>query len=321
VSILVLATALCYAQTPASGQAAAPTDAASEVPASGAGGPGASGSPADGTASVDQPVDPDEPVSIEGPKLVDLGKGLSIDLPAEYALFEQGEAKKMAERMGNFGNEELLAMVFKGGDWILTVEYYDEGYISDKDAAELDAKALLQSYKDGTEAANEERIKRGFGALHVEGWSQEPVYDKAAHLLTWGLIGKGDNGSSINHFTRLLGRKGYASIDLIASPEGMETAKTEAASVLSATTFKEGLRYEDFDPKSDKVAEYGLAALVLGGAGAVAAKSGLIAKLFALLLAGKKVIALALAGAVTAIKRFFGVKTDPPKAQGGEGKS
>ena len=59
------------------------------------------------------------------------------------------------------------------------------------------------------------------------------------------------------------------------------------ADVIAFTNFNEGNRYEDFDPELDKVAAYGIGALV---AGKVAAKAGLFKGLFALLLAGKKFI-------------------------------
>ena len=44
--------------------------------------------------------------------------------------------------------------------------------------------------------------------------------------------------------------------------------------ILAAVDFNPGYRYADFDPKSDKMAEYGLAALVAGTATAAAVKLG-----------------------------------------------
>jgi uncharacterized membrane-anchored protein len=70
------------------------------------------------------------------------------------------------------------------------------------------------------------------------------------------------------------------------------------AQVISMVEFNSGNRYADFTPGTDKVAEYGLAALVLEG---VAAKVGLFKGLIALLLAGKKFIILA----VVAVGGFF----------------
>jgi uncharacterized membrane-anchored protein len=65
--------------------------------------------------------------------------------------------------------------------------------------------------------------------------------------------------------------------------------------VTSFTNFTAGNRYADFNGSTDKVAEYGIAALVAGG---VAAKLGFFGKLLALLLAFKKLIVLGVAAAV-----------------------
>jgi uncharacterized membrane-anchored protein len=72
--------------------------------------------------------------------------------------------------------------------------------------------------------------------------------------------------------------------------------------VLAFTEFNQGHRYADFNSSSDKVAAYGLAALVAGG---VAAKMGLFAKLGVLLLSLKKFLVLLLAGAAALIGKLF----------------
>jgi uncharacterized membrane-anchored protein len=79
--------------------------------------------------------------------------------------------------------------------------------------------------------------------------------------------------------------------------------------VTAFTNFTAGNRYADFNDKTDKVAEYGIAALVAGG---VAAKLGLFAKLAALLLAFKKLVIVAVAAVGSAIWKFFKRK---PKAE------
>jgi uncharacterized membrane-anchored protein len=96
-------------------------------------------------------------------------------------------------------------------------------------------------------------------------------------------------------------------------PETIEASKVDGLALLRATTFKPGARYEDFDKKSDKVAEYGLAALVLGGAGAAAlklAKVGLLAKfggkLIAILIAAKKLVVVFFVGVGAWLKKVFG---------------
>jgi uncharacterized membrane-anchored protein len=82
--------------------------------------------------------------------------------------------------------------------------------------------------------------------------------------------------------------------------------KQEMNDVLSFSNFNEGHRYEDFNASTDKVATYGLAALV---GGAVAAKTGFFAKLVALLVAGKKFIIIGLLAIGGIIGKMFGRKS------------
>jgi len=93
------------------------------------------------------------------------------------------------------------------------------------------------------------------------------------------------------------------------------TFRGVALTLLDATTFAKGQRYEDFDSKKDKVAEYGLAGLIAGGAGLAAlklAKIGLIAKfwnvILAALIAAKKALFVGLAALGAWVKRLLGGK-------------
>jgi uncharacterized membrane-anchored protein len=66
--------------------------------------------------------------------------------------------------------------------------------------------------------------------------------------------------------------------------------------------FKEGSRYADFDPKVDKVAAYGIAALVAGG---IAAKFGLFKLLWIGLLAAKKFVIIGAIAVAAFVKKLF----------------
>ena len=130
----------------------------------------------------------------------------------------------------------------------------------------------------------------------------------------------------MNFNTRILGRRGYVSLNLVTAPESLATYKGNATTLLAATHFNTGARYEDFNEKTDKVAEYGLAGLILAGAGLGAAKLvkiGLIAKfwkvLLALLIAGKKAIVVAVLAIGAGLKKLFGGKArdeQTPSASG-----
>jgi uncharacterized membrane-anchored protein len=248
-----------------------------------------------------------------GPKGVALGHELKVDLPAGYAYLPPGPAAKLLEKNGGFYNENLLGLIASTDpkeEWFVVARFEDSGFI--KDDEKIDADELLTALKDGANEANEERQKRGFKPLTVDGWSEPPRYEAAQHHLVWALIVSDPDGKSVNLNTRVLGRKGYVSLNLVTDPSLLAQYRGHAQKLLSVTSFDAGARYEDFNEKTDKVAEYGLAGLVLAGAGLGAAKLvklGLLAKfskvLIGLLIAGKKVIVFAVIGLVALIKKLL----------------
>ena len=60
---------------------------------------------------------------------------------------------------------------------------------------------------------------------------------------------------------------------LVASNEDLDAATAEFKKVLTGFEYQSGQRYADVQ-EGDKIAEYGLAALIAGGAAAVATKKG-----------------------------------------------
>jgi uncharacterized membrane-anchored protein len=186
--------------------------------------------------------------------------------------------------------------------------YEAEGYVKDDETP--NAKEILESFQENLPELNKERTEKGFSPLTLGGWHDEPAYDRTNHRLVWALNVSSSNGDSVNYNTRVLGRRGYLSMNLITSPELLNADKAHAVALLEGTRFNAGATYADF-ASGDKVAEYGLAGLVLGGAGLGAAvKLGLFAKLgkglIAALLVGKKFIVIGLAGLAALLKRLFG---------------
>ena len=253
-----------------------------------------------------------------GPKPLDLGHGVKLDLPEGNAFLAQPDAGKLMEKMGNLHNDDMLGLVVSTNDadeYLVTINYEDTGHIKDDES--LDSKELLESIREGEEEYNEERKKLGFNAIHAAGWDEEPHYDKQRHELIWGLLVESSDGGSINYNTRILGRTGFVSLNLLTDKQHLAQYKPAGALLLSKTTFEAGKRYQDFDSSTDKVAEYGLTGLVLGGAGlglAKVAKIGLLAKfgkgLIALLIAGKKVIVGGAIALGAALKSLFKKKKD-----------
>ncbi|HEX2870651.1 MAG TPA: DUF2167 domain-containing protein [Polyangiaceae bacterium] len=248
-----------------------------------------------------------------GPKPLDLGHGIKLDLPEGFAFLGKPEAGQLMEKMGNLHNEDMLGLVVsqdETAEFVVTIDYEDTGHI--KDDEELDAKELLESIQEGEDDYNAERKKLGFSAIHAAGWDESPHYDKQQHQLIWGLIVESPEGGSINYNTRILGRTGFVSLNLLTDKQHLAQYKPAGALLLSKTRFEDGKRYSDFNASTDKVAEYGLTGLVLGGAGlglAKAAKIGLLAKfgkvLIGLLIAGKKVIVVGVLALGAALRSLF----------------
>jgi uncharacterized membrane-anchored protein len=274
------------------------------------------------TADVDEETSPADSPANEvpkgfqaGPRTVDLGHDLELALPESHVYVEPWKAKEILEQAGNFHNDDVIGIVLPKADenWWVVVSYEDPGYV--KDDEKIDAKELLESMQEGQDEVNKERVAKGFPALRLDGWSTPPAYDRGKHHLVWGLLVASDKGKSVNYSTRILGRRGYVALNLVTSPEEAESHRPQVSALLDATTFKQGARYQDFDSKIDKVAEFGLTGLILGGAGFAAlkfAKVGFLAKagklLIGLLVAGKKLVVVALAGIAALFKKLLGRK-------------
>ena len=206
-----------------------------------------------------------------------------LQLPAGYNWVPLPAARQVMESLGNRVDDSFVGLVFpaRGGGWLASVRFIKEGYIKDDDAKEWNAEDLLKSLKEGTEAGNEDRAKRGITPMEVIGWAQAPSYDAADHRLVWSALtrDKGDSGGDqgVNYNTYALGRDGYLSLNLVTAASELEKYKPDALKLLGATQYDDGKKYADFNGSTDKVAAYGLAALV---AGAAAKKLGLLAIAF-----------------------------------------
>ncbi|MNP19403.1 hypothetical protein D3C76_1119270 [compost metagenome] len=168
--------------------------------------------------------------------------------------------------------------------WVVFFDYDDVGHIADDEKNDIDADALLKSYKEGTKAANEETTEENH--LFVDGWDIPPTYDEDIHSLKWSLLAHDINNETlINYNVRILTKEGYISAILVTDPAHMEADRQSFENiVLSNFTVNPGEQYTDFDESTDKLAKMGLSGLIVGGAGVVVAKKvGLLALLVVLL--------------------------------------
>lgn len=271
-----------------------------------------------GAAAADTAAEPSAPAfrsGIAGPATVPLGKEGSLALPAGYLYIGAEESAELMKRMGNTTGPTLRGMVIgndegHGGNWFAVIDYIDSGHLPEDDADTWKADDLLDSLREGTEASNEQRKEQGISEIELDGWIESPAYDKSTHRLVYSLGGhdKGapiDNNSVVNYNTYQLGREGYFMLNLVTDRGSIEGQKPFARELLAATRFASGQRYEDFNEKTDHVAEYGLAALV---AGVAAKKLGLLAMAGLFLAKAWKVIAVGVVAAGAGAKKFLGRK-------------
>ena len=193
----------------------------------------------------------------------------------------------------------------------MVIRFEDSGYIKDDEAEKIDYAKMLKEMQGSEKEINDERQKEGYPAIHIVGWAASPRYDRPTHKLYWAkeIQFSGEKEHTLNYNIRALGRRGVLILNVISGMNQFDTIDKSIPDILAMVDFKEGHRYADFNPSIDKVAGYGIAALVAGG---IAAKTGLLKLIWVGLLAGKKFIIIGALAAWAAVKKFFGFKEKPP---------
>lgn len=204
---------------------------------------------------------------VKGPATVTLLDGLArLEVPADYLFLNRDDAIHVLKRAGNptDGTEiGLLHPATATSRSFIVIEYSDLGHVSDTDPLEPDA--LLASITDAQTPQNEARRARGQPEITVMGWAEPPVYDRTARRMSWAVKARAGKEELINSRTRLLGRVGYLSYNLITEPAAFAHDKAVVAEVLARSAYAAGRRYEDFQPGKDKDSGRSLADLVVGG--------------------------------------------------------
>jgi uncharacterized membrane-anchored protein len=252
----------------------------------------------------------------DGPVKGQLGDVAEVGVPAECKFTGVQGTKLFMELTENpvSGNElGVLLCESKATDsqWFVLFSYDESGYVKDDEQGTLDRKAILESLQEGTEAGNYERREHGWGELELVGWQLAPFYDPRTHNLTWStkLREKGTTDETINHSVRLLGREGVMHADLVIDPSELATSIPVFEQMVAQYKYLPGHTYAEWRD-GDKIAEYGLTALIAGGAGAAAVKMGFFGKLWKLilgvLLALKKLVIVVVVAIAGFFKKMFG---------------
>ncbi|CAA0109166.1 Uncharacterised protein [BD1-7 clade bacterium] len=207
-----------------------------------------------------------------------------LNIPEKfYYLGPEDSETVLVEVWGNPPSQNTLGMLFPADttpfdsdSWAVTIEYEEDGYVSDEDADDIDYNDLLSQMKDDTQSSSNERVKEGYEPIELIGWASPPFYDVNEKKLHWAKeIKFGDQETNtLNYNIRVLGRKGVLVLNFIADMDQKATIDANISDVLAVAEFDQGSKYSDFNPEIDEVAAYGLGALV---AGKVIAKTGFLA--------------------------------------------
>ncbi|MDQ5977121.1 MAG: hypothetical protein QG602_93 [Verrucomicrobiota bacterium] len=259
---------------------------------------------------------------VNGPATVPLGQTAELKLPEGFSFVGPDSLDRFYELTRNSRSGNEVGVVLAPNDWTLFFDYDDIGYVKDDDKDELNADKLMSSMSGNQEAANEARKQRGWDEMRLKGWATQPHYDPKTNNLKWAinLASSRDNFQEvwINGSIRLLGRGGVMNVTLVSDATVFKQAETEADQLLAGGfNYVSGQKYTEFKA-GDKVAKYGLAALVLGGGVAAAAKMGWLAQFTAFFGKAWKAVVAALVAVGVGIKKLMnkvtGARPDEPSA-------
>ena len=234
-----------------------------------------------------------------------------IDIPEGFRFTGPSGAQKLMEFYGNPPSDREYGLIAPEDlDWCVLFEFDKSGYVKDDEKDSIESDKLLKCMRDNQDAANEYRRENGMDELTITGWAHEPYYNEDTNNLEWALtLESSAGGSTVNFNTRLLGRYGVMESVLICDPEDLETVLPTYQGLIEGYRYADGHRYAQYQD-GDKIAKYGLTALIVGGGAAVAAKTGLLAGLFKTIAKGGKAVIIGIvalfAGIVSAFKRLFG---------------
>lgn len=236
---------------------------------------------------------------VKGPSTANIGPMAQIKLRKGYVALNGSETRRLLESMQNLTSGEELALVgTEGLDYFAVYAFDNIGYVKDDEKSSIDADALLSQIKKNNLAANKKKKEKGWKTMDVVGWAIPPRYNSQTHNLEWAIRYVDDQGQEVvNYNTRYLGRLGVMKVVLVCDTDKLNSTINDFQNIMTDFNYVKGNSYSEF-VQGDKIAKYGLGALIVGGAAAAAVKSGLWKYL------GKMIFALGL-GAVVFAKSIY----------------
>jgi len=208
-----------------------------------------------------------------------IGSHAQIKVHENQFFLGGGDTAKLMKSYGNLPSSYDGAIVANDESYLITFLFNDSGYVKDDEKEELDAAEILATFKASDEEGNKQRKAAGLDTLTTVGWAFEPRYNETTNNLESALIlQSGDGSQTVNHKIQILGRKGYIDAVLLCDPSQLEALRPMLDETLAGFEYNAGNKYAEFQ-EGDKIAEYGLKGLLIGGGLLAAGKLGLFALL------------------------------------------
>jgi uncharacterized membrane-anchored protein len=260
------------------------------------------------------PTDPSAFLSqfqwVKGPGTATMKQLAQIEVPPGF-MFTDGESTRtILQAMGNLTDDSEIGFLSPTNlEWFIVFSFSEEGYVKDDEKDKLNAPEMLKMIRKGNDYANTQKEKMGLSPMKIVGWEQEPSYNDQTQNLEWAIRIESEGDQIINYNTRVLGRHGFAEIQLVVDPAELQGTLPAFKQLLGTFQYKPGETYAEYR-SGDKLAKYGLAALITGAGVGLAAKTGLLAWILVFFKKAWKFVVAAVVGIGVLLKRIITGRTE-----------
>ncbi|WP_442677992.1 DUF2167 domain-containing protein [Sphingomonas sp. ASY06-1R] len=215
---------------------------------------------------------------VHGPATVKLGDQAQIRIAKGVRYLGPENTNRFLALNGNQPSADNYTIAPEGSGWFAILTFDPAGYIPEGRA--IDPETMYQQIKANEGGDNQNRKTAGEGGLYTDRWLIKPHYQPTSQNLEWATVMHTESGAEIvNYTSRILGRDGVMKAILVSDPAHFRDDLPQYRQAMAGFSYLPGKHY--VQRTSDvRMAEYGIGALVAGGAAAIAAKTGLLATLF-----------------------------------------
>jgi uncharacterized membrane-anchored protein len=173
------------------------------------------------------------------------------------------ESENSAHHLGLISNKSTS--VFAPKALVFTVDYIDDGHVSENKQNDLNEQTLFEHLKRSIDSSNVNRKQAELEFIQISNWAMAPVYNAEKHTLYW--IEEIEIGESrekrLSANACILGRAGYIRLSSIVLFSELKQLLIEFPELSNSIEFYKNQEYGAFT-NTEKLAHIDLDALILG---------------------------------------------------------